>query len=338
MSDGPQSALNRVWYGPVGLVSHLLLPLSWLYGAYAATRRAAYRSGLLKSFRPSVPTVVVGNLTVGGAGKTPVVIWLVSKLRQRGFAPGVVSRGYGAQVTGEPRLVGEHSTAVEVGDEPLLIRRSTSCPVVVHPDRVAAADMLIQQHGVDVIVADDGMQHYRLRRDVELAVVDGARGHGNGRLLPAGPLREPNARLQSVDRLLINGKGVPSALDPAAFETTLFQLRPVGLFHLDGKPGSMDELRKGTVNAVAGIGNPERFFMTLESLGFEIERHPLIDHAGLPNDHAVFEDDRPIIMTEKDAVKWSASRVRAYFLRVEVDMSDESWLDSLAHRLREVQR
>lgn len=210
MTQRGQQGINRVWYGR-SLLSWLLLPLSAVFWLVTRLRSILYRIGVFKSYRLAVPVVVIGNLTVGGTGKTPVALWLIDALRSRGIRAGVVSRGYGAAVGSSPRRVAVDSDPSQVGDEPLLIARRGRCPVVVHPDRVAAARQLLDD-GIDLIVADDGLQHSRLKRDYEIAVVDGQRGFGNGWLLPAGPLREPLARLAQVDRVIVNGVTANSTL------------------------------------------------------------------------------------------------------------------------------
>lgn len=324
---------QRLWYSGSWL-SVLLLPLSALYALVSGVRRWAYRRGLLRSARVGVPVIVVGNISVGGTGKTPITIWLAERLRQRGYRPGVVSRGYGGVVGKLPVQVNANSDPELVGDEPLVIARRSRVPVVVHPDRVAAAEELVAI-GVDVILADDGLQHYRLQRDYELAVVDAARGFGNGWLLPAGPLRESTARLKSINRILIQ-QGSELEIKLAATElagtpSSSFHLASHSLVRLDTRETrSIDDFRGETVHAVAAIGNPERFFLALEERGLIVIRHSFADHAQLTARDLAYDDRHQIVMTEKDAVKCREfATARHWFVPVDVKMHDDSWLTEL---------
>ena len=339
MAQPADSRLQRLWYR--SRYAWLpLVPLSLLYAAVVALRRRLYALGLRRSYRIAAPVVVVGNLTVGGTGKTPVTIWLADRLRRRGFRPGIVSRGYGGVVGDTPVQANAGSDPAIVGDEPILLAARSRCPVVVHPDRVAAADELLRM-GVDVVLADDGLQHYRLRRDYEIAVVDGARGFGNGWLLPAGPLREPRARLAGVDRVLVHasrrGEETVAARELPPGRSTGFHLVTQELVSVDGRNSRpLDELRGRTVHAVAAIGNPERFFRALEARGLEVLRHPFPDHAALTAKDLAWPDEHDIVMTEKDAVKCrDFATDRHWFVPADVDMHDESWLDDLERRLRQ---
>jgi tetraacyldisaccharide 4'-kinase len=274
-----------------GTLSRLLLPLSFVFVVLAVIRRALYRAGLLTSVRLPVPVVVVGNITAGGAGKTPLVLWLVDELTRRGRHPGVISRGYGGSAAGV-REVSHGDTPRVVGDEPLLIKRRAGCPVFVGRDRSAAGQALLAAHPeCDLIICDDGLQHYRLARDVELAVVD-RRGFWNGWPMPAGPLREPVSRLKSVDAVVANGwDGV------ANFRMTLQGDRFVPL----AGNASFGEMKR--LHAVAGIGEPQRFFDHLTALGLQFEPHPFPDHHAYVAGDLAFEGDA-ILTTEKDAVKF----------------------------------
>lgn len=293
--------LQGVWYGRRS-GGALLLPLAWLFEFISSMRRAAYRAGLFRSARLGTPVVVVGNITVGGTGKTPFTIWLVERLQARGLRVGVVSRGYGRATRGSV-VVSPSSTARDVGDEPLLIQRRTGCDVAVAEQRVAAAEALAAR-GIDVLISDDGLQHLALARDVEIAVVDGARKFGNGRMLPAGPLRERPARLATVDAVIVNGGEAEGGRAPAfAMRIDALEARRV-----DGsEPGRpLASLSGQPVHAVAGIGHPERFFALLERAGLSTIWHPFADHHEYQPADLQFGDDAPILMTEKDAVKCTA--------------------------------
>jgi len=326
--------MDRIWYEP-SIASLALLPLSWLFRTIVWTRRRLYRNGLLRSFRLDTPVVVVGNLTIGGTGKTPVTIALVDALLDRGMRPGVVSRGYRGTVGHSPLPVLPHSDPAVVGDEPVLIAERCRCPVAVHPDRVAAARLLEEQK-VDVIVADDGLQHYRLERDLEIAVVDGTRGFGNGRLLPAGPLREPASRLRQVDQVLVNGAaGRPPPAIPAA--TCHFELVPGPLTCLaSGERRDLESFAGQRVRAVAAIGNPERFFALLRAQGLDVSPHALPDHAELGAADLDFGDGLPVMITEKDAVKCRHLSVAGvWYLPVDAVFEDRGWIDTVVAMVRE---
>ena len=291
-----QSKIEALWYRKNPLV-WLLLPLSLLFWAVATLRRTVYRLGLARAYRAAVPVIVVGNLSVGGNGKTPVVIWLVEQLRAAGLRPGVVSRGYGGKSERYPLPVSEYTQAAECGDEPKLIAERCQVPVVVAPKRAAAVEMLLHSGEVDVVICDDGLQHYALARDIELVVMDGARRLGNGHLLPMGPLREGRSRLQSVDAVICNG-GEPQPGE-YAMHLAPATLQPVGA--ANGHP----PISGSDVDALAGIGNPARFFATVQQQGFRLAS--AVGYA----DHQSFDEaelkarfcERPLLMTEKDAVK-----------------------------------
>lgn len=296
--------LPRLWYRR-GLALPLLplVPVSWLFGALSGLRRVAYRAGLARSERLPVPVIVVGNLIAGGAGKTPLTLWLAEALRARGWRPGIVSRGYGADVS-VPQLVDPAASASECGDEPLLLARRSGVPVAVCRDRVAAGHALLSAHpDTDVIIADDGLQHYRLARDIELAIFD-ARGAGNGFLLPAGPLREPLGRLRQVDALVLNGLAELPALPVGVpcHQMRLDGTRFVGLNDA-GRTCAASDLSGQPLHAYAGIGDPGRFFRHLEALGLRFEPHPFPDHHRFSSADFVPAQGGVVLLTEKDAVK-----------------------------------
>ena len=287
--------LESVWYGD-GAGGAALVPLEWLFCAVAAVRRRAYAAGLLRQGHPGVPVVVIGNITAGGVGKTPIVLWLGRQLAARGWRPAVVSRGYGGRRGDQPEWVQPTSDPADFGDEPVMLS-AAGLRVAIGRDRLAAAEFAAAD-GADVVLSDDGLQHYALRRDVEIMVIDGMRGLGNGRCLPAGPLREPAWRLDEADALLCNGKGLcpPRAVSwnlavSSARALDSGEIRPLAAF--SGEP----------VHAVAGIGNPPRFFATLRRAGLEVLEHPFPDHYGFRSGDLVFEDGLPVLMTSKDAVK-----------------------------------
>ena len=303
--------IHRVWYQDAKS-GWVLLPLSGLYWLLLKLRALLFRCGIYKSHKAHAPVIVVGNITSGGTGKTPTVIWLVNELRAKGFAPGIVSRGYGGSKSGTSMRVDADSDPAVVGDEPVLLARRGQCPVAVDSDRVQAAAMLVDD-GVDVIVTDDGLQHLRLQRDFEICVIDGERGLGNQRLLPAGPLREPSDRLNSVDQVLVNGSTeMPNAI--------AFQLQGSDACRLNGSLARpLQGFKDTTVHAVAGIGNPKRFFDLLRAHGIQVIEHGFPDHAAITQADLQFGDDFDVFMTEKDAVKLSQKMSDRYW-SVPVDL------------------
>jgi tetraacyldisaccharide 4'-kinase len=314
----------RYWYHR-GLLAWLLWPASVLFAIAAGTRRMLYRLRLLPSKHPGIPVIVVGNITAGGAGKTPLVIWIAEYLKRKGWSPAIVSRGYGARIT-VPRAATIADDAATVGDEPILLSRRSGCPVWVGPDRIAVIAALRAAHpDVDVVVLDDGLQHYRLRRDIEIAVVD-ARGFGNGFRLPAGPLREPRSRLRSVDAVVSHGgemKGYAMQLKGAEVHRMTDAA--------DRRPASAFAGQK--VHAVAGIGDPNRFFLHLGRLGVKVMPHPFADHHRFAPKDLEFGDDAPVLMTEKDAVKLRhAARGNWWVLPVTAEL-DAAFGDWLSKRL-----
>ncbi|KNC91077.1 tetraacyldisaccharide 4'-kinase [Trabulsiella odontotermitis] len=310
--------ISRIWSGESPLW-RLLLPLSWLYGLVSGLIRLSYRLGLRTSWRAPVPVAIVGNLTAGGNGKTPVVIWLVEQLSQRGIRVGVVSRGYGGKAAHYPLLLSENTSTAEAGDEPVLIFQRTGVPVAVSPRRRDAVSALLEKHDLQLIITDDGLQHYRLARDMEIVVIDGVRRFGNGWWLPAGPMRERASRLKTVDAVIVNG-GVARPGEIA------MQLRPGKAVNLlTGEPRDARELTQ--VVAMAGIGHPPRFFATLESCGVHpIKTVALADHQALTaaDVDALLEQGQTLIMTEKDAVKCRAfAKENWWYLPVDACLEDD---------------
>jgi tetraacyldisaccharide 4'-kinase len=303
------------------LLPWLLWPVSIVFGIAVALRRILYFLRVLKSVHPGIPVVVVGNLTVGGSGKTPLVIWIAEFLKSKGWVPGIVSRGYGARIT-EPRAATVAADAAEVGDEPILLSRRGGCPVWVGADRVQVAARLRAAHeDVNVLVLDDGLQHYAMRRDIEIAVVD-ARGLGNGFLLPAGPLREPRSRLRRVDAVVSH-----------ASSTRGYAMRLEGdVLHRMTDARERQPLKAFAgqrVHAVAGIGDPNRFFLHLGKAGLKVVPHPFPDHHPFTPRDLEFGDDAPVLLTEKDAVKLrSVARPGWWVLPVsaQLDPAFGTWL------------
>ncbi len=310
--------LAQLWYGRSAW-RWALWPVSLLFVLGVRIRRSRYRRRGSVHGGSALPVVVVGNISVGGTGKTPLVIWLVEQLRARQVRVGVVSRGYGGLGFRQPKLIASGDSAAEVGDEPLLISRRTGVPVVVCTDRRAAV-MRLAQEDVALAISDDGLQHYAMARAMEIVVVDGERGLGNGLCLPAGPLREPVTRLSEVDAVVVNGSQHGARI-PA--DSLHMQLVPGDLVSLSDAPSlPLAGLQGHIVHAVAGIGHPQRFFTTLEQAGLTVLAHPLDDHARLRYDDLMFADDYPVVMTEKDAVKCGGLRLpRHWYLPVQAELS-----------------
>jgi len=302
--------LSRAWYSGARWPL-LLTPLEWLYRGLMAIRQRCYRLGLIQQHRFSVPVLVVGNITVGGTGKTPLVVALVQQLKAQGYRPGVVSRGYGSAAPSYPFAVTPSSEARHCGDEPLLIAIRTSAPVVIDADRSRAVAYLLDQYDCDLVITDDGLQHYQLARDIECVVVDGERQLGNGHCLPCGPLREPSSRLDSVDFIIQNGdKAAVNSHDQVLPVTTTAVSSMCLQNHLAHRLDDSESIAladwnasERRVHAVAGIGNPGRFFSTLREQGFSVIEHSFDDHHPFSLRDLDFGDALPVLMTEKDAVK-----------------------------------
>lgn len=277
-------------------LAFLLYPFSLVFMLVSWCRRAAYRLRLVTQYRAPVAVIIVGNISVGGTGKTPLVIWLCHYLKRLGYRPGVVLRGYGGTATHWPQQVRADSDPVVVGDEAVVIAQESGCPVCADPERAEAVRELLRFHSCDVIISDDGLQHYALERDMEIAVIDGERRFGNGRLLPAGPLREPVSRLRKVDFVITNQFCTPGY--------HCMRLAPGDLVNLaSGEQKRIEEMSGHKVHAVSGIGNPGRFYQLLSDAGVQVDQNSYPDHHNFSAADIEFSDDLPVIMTAKDAVK-----------------------------------
>lgn len=295
MSNSKEQKLNAIWYKGV-TVPFKYSVLSKVFSVVSKARKSLYKSGVLKSQKIKCPVVIVGNISVGGVGKTPFVIWLVNQLQAQGKKVGVISRGYGGKREHEPLLVIPQTSPKASGDEPLLIAKHTNAPVFVGKNRVKAAKRLLLDYRVDVIISDDGLQHYALKRDLEIVLIDAKYGLGNEKLLPAGPLRESRDRLDAVDMVVYKGKRLNSHY---------FEYQPLMVYALGDikKQKSIESFRNQHINAIAGIAHPDSFFNMLSEYGLAIVKNPLDDHEKLTQKHFEFDNDDPIFITEKDAVK-----------------------------------
>lgn len=331
--------IDRLWYRQSKPLA-LLAPLAWLYRSVAQSRRRKAWTALAQAL--PVPVLVVGNITAGGTGKSPLTARLVSLMRDNGWRPVILSRGYGGRSSEYPLLVTPDTPVDASGDEPLMLAMATGCPVVVDPDRSRAAQWALDHALGNVLICDDGLQHYRLPRDIELAVFDAARGIGNGAMIPVGPLREPVERLQSVDFVVVNGAEFPSSgeriTEYAGQEHPgihAMALRPSMLVNMsNGEQRPPDALKGRPVTALAGIGNPGRFFSSLRALGAEVTERPFSDHHRFkPSDLAGVETEW-LVMTAKDAVKCRPfAPENAWVLTVEAELSDpfeQTFLERLA--------
>lgn len=309
--------LEDAWYQEMYL-SPMIMPLSMIYVDVMRLRRWLYRVGLMQSTRLPVPVIIVGNLTVGGTGKTPLVLWLAELLRQHGYQPGVISRGYAGKGEQTPQIVTADSNPALVGDEALLLAQRCACPVVVNPDRPAAAKHLLANFPCNVIIADDGLQHYALQRDIEIAVVDAQRRFGNGYCLPAGPLREPQTRLKEVDFVVSNGGSAELEGEQLMF------CRGHELINLlSGERKPLAEFAGQACRAIAGIGNPQRFFSQLAAAGLNCDSIAFPDHHAFTAADLQFNDGKPLIMTEKDAVKCRAfAQTHHWYLPISAELAE----------------
>lgn len=317
--------LDAVWYRK--------RPVPWVLGALESVyrsglhfRRIAFRRRWFRQIRLALPVVVVGNVTVGGTGKTPLVIWLVRELQQRGWNPGVLLRGYGGHAA-HAQAVGPDADADSVGDEALLVRRATGAPVAIGRKRSQAGSILAERGDCDVLLTDDGLQHWSLARDLEIAVIDGERRLGNARLLPAGPLREPAERLQRVDFIVCNGVPREGEIPMRVQGTRAWALNE------QGRSQPLSEFRGRRVHAVAGLGNPQRFFDMLGAEGLDVIAHPLDDHHRFTGRELHFDDELPVLITEKDAVKCSALKLPNVWVVPAEAQLPQSFADALHRRL-----
>ena len=327
--------ITEYWYKPAEQVPLALKVLSKAFAFISQQRKEKYLNSPSKIYRAPVPLIVVGNIFVGGTGKTPLVIALVELLKQNGITAGVISRGYGGQKLKKPESVSPHSDPSVVGDEPVLIAMRAKCPVVVYPKRAEAIKILLAHNDVDVIISDDGLQHYAMARDIEIVVIDGERRAGNGLLLPAGPLREPLSRLKSVDYCVVNGEA--ENCHEHAMQLTVSEAYAL---NDETTKISLSTLEDKTVNAVAGIGNPSRFFNCLKNYNINVLERSFPDHYTYNLDDFSFSDDFPILLTEKDAVKCRYLPVRDIWVVPVVANLDQSFknkfLDQVTQLLNRV--
>ena len=317
-----------IWYKDP-FIGVWLMPLGFLFSDAVKFRKFLYKLGILKIHTLPVPVIVVGNITVGGTGKTPLIIWLAGFLKASGFKPGIISRGYGGQSESWPQQVTVNSEAKAVGDEALLIAKQTGCPMAVGPLRVDAANLLLRHTDCDVILSDDGLQHYALSRDIEIAVIDGERRFGNGYCLPAGPLREPIERLNSVDFVIVNGE----KSEDREFSMQLIGERAINLATGEQKP--LAEFNGVDCHALAGIGNPERFFKLLAAAGLTCVTQSFPDHYPFQCHDIEFADNKPVLMTEKDAVKCTAFAGKSHWYVPVTAVPDPVFAEQLLNLLRE---
>jgi len=313
-----QKKIDRYWYGKPLDVPLWLRALTLVFRPLVWLRRWSYRILFFRVYRPKVPLVVVGNISVGGTGKTPMVVWLVELFKRAGLKPGVVSRGYGGLAENWPQQARPDSDPKVIGDEAVLLARRCLCPMAVGPNRVAAVKALLEAHkDVDVIISDDGLQHYALGRDVEIVVIDGERRFGNGYCLPAGPLREPETRLKQVDFRVVNGG------DKRYVGEYAMKIKSGKFINLKNpsKKLNIEDLKSKQVHAVAGIGNPDRFFNQLKLADISFKKHIFPDHHPFSEEDLNFKDEKIILMTEKDAVKCERFATdRQWYLSVEAEL------------------
>lgn len=319
--------LEHAWYER-GAFTQMMRPLSWLFLSIVTIRRFLYRINIFKHVDLPVPVIVVGNISVGGTGKTPLVIWIARYLKQAGYKPGIISRGYGGQAKNWPQQVRPDADPVMVGDEAVVISRRSECPMAVGPNRIADCQALLKYADIDVIVSDDGLQHYALGRTVEVAVIDGVRRFGNGFCLPAGPLRELRSRLEAVDCQVTNGVAAQGEI-PMRYQTE----KAINL--ISGEERLISDFKSETVYAIAGIGNPDRFFNFIRANGIRTNTRAFPDHHPFVAEDLAFSADEVLLMTEKDAVKCQRfARANWWYVPVDAILPEEFGLQ-LIHLLEE---
>jgi len=308
-------------------IAYLLWPLSLLYYSFIFLRRKLYHYHIKTSIRFPVPIIIIGNITVGGSGKTPLLIEIAQFLQAKGWRPGIISRGYGGKANYYPARVHAKSNPREVGDEPLLIVRHTACPTIVDPQRSRGVNALLDNTRCNIILSDDGLQHLALGRDIEIIVIDSQRRFGNGFYLPAGPLREPISRLKTVDFIVSKGKAYPNGFEMVLIPKHFYQLiQPENKKNVDYFYGKK-------LHAVAGIGNPEQFFSSLRSLDLNISEHPFPDHHFFKPSDFDYGKESIILMTEKDAVKCEAfADARLWCVQVKAQL-EKTFYNALLNRI-----
>ena len=331
--DNQSGFLENSWYQRSNWL-FLLWPISLITKFVSSRKRKRYLSGALTSWKPDLPIIVVGNIVVGGTGKTPIVIWLAKNLLKMGYKPGIVSRGYGGRATQYPLLVDDTTPITDSGDEPYIIASNTKCPVVVSPNRVQAVKKLVADTDCDVIISDDGMQHYQLDRDIEIAVFDGLRGTGNSLSLPAGPLRESLDRIKDVDFIVSSSKSLENELIKEDYVMKYKPLEWIRISDHESFPSDNWPLSRA-VHAVAGIGNPSKFFNLLRDLGLQPIEHSFPDHYQFTRDDLTFNDQLPIVMTEKDSVRCQNIDINnIWYLKVEADIQND-FIKKIAIKIKE---
>lgn len=319
--------IMELWHNPRAFLPYFLWPFSQIFKIIIYLRQK-----FIKPIKFNIPVIVIGNITVGGTGKTPLVIWLAEFLKKNNYKPGIVSRGYGGKTTIYPQFVTINSEAEQMGDEAVLLARKSHCPVVIDPNRVKAVEYLLAHTDCNIVISDDGLQHYYLARDIEIAVIDGKRRFGNRWCLPAGPLREPISRLNTVDFIVTNGGEVGLG----EYGMNLF---PGEIYNVNDSTlkANLQEFTGQAVHAIAGIGNPERFYNELRILGLSIWPHSFPDHYLFQPHDINFKDDAKIIMTEKDAVKCEKfADYKSWCLPVEAEV-DEKLGEKLLEKIKNIQ-
>lgn len=325
--------LQDAWYKEM-YISSELMPLSMLYDDAMRFRLFLYKKGLLKKTKIAAPVIIVGNITVGGTGKTPLIVWMARFLQEEGYKPGIISRGYGGHSSQWPQWVNKNSDPELVGDEAVLMAQRAACPIAVGPERAKAAQMLLDKSDCNIILSDDGLQHYALERDVEIAVVDGDRRFGNGYTLPCGPLREPIERLKTVDLVIVNG--VASDCEENEFCMAVDGDVLVNLVTKEQK--LLTEFKDLSCHALAGIGNPKRFFNLLEEQQISIDTLAFQDHHQFKVEDISFNDDKPVLMTEKDAVKCLAFATDKHWYLPIKAKPEQAFIDRLLTLIEEKTR